>query len=234
MRVTDEMVEAARDAARRVAGVAFTPSGLLLREAIEAALAAAPQAEQEPVAWRWKAVIDGDQISNWVLTHSDPPPYAVARQPLYTAPQPAPDDKLREAARLYIDGEWNSYSGDLLSMALVSAAGDVWYEVLEFSGVPDPWVAENVLPKLRRPAVSLAKMQASLQTFLSQFPAVHIVADWPEDIERFCRLLVTGPGTRIETPSLTMEIVRIDTVSADPHNALADAMALRKALEGKE
>ena len=53
------MVEAARDAARRVAGVAFTPSGLLLREAIEAALAAAPQ--------------------------------------------PAPDDKLREAARMALE-----------------------------------------------------------------------------------------------------------------------------------
>ena len=42
MRVTDEMVEAARDAARRVAGDVFTPSRLLLREAIEAALDAAP------------------------------------------------------------------------------------------------------------------------------------------------------------------------------------------------
>jgi len=43
------------------------------------------QPEQEPVAWRWKERINGD-FDNWVVTFSEPPPYAVEQQPLYTAP----------------------------------------------------------------------------------------------------------------------------------------------------
>ncbi len=146
------------------------------------------------------------------------------------APPPAAPEP-SEAARMYIDGEWNSYRGDLLSLALVGEDGCEWYEVLEFDGKPDPWVAANVMPKLRKAPVSLELMQGSLQRFLDRYPAgVHIVADWPEDIERFCRVLVTGPGQRLGTPPLTMEVVRIEPVSADPHNALADARALRDAL----
>jgi hypothetical protein len=41
--------------------------------------------KQEPVAWRWKERINGD-FDNWVVTFSEPPPYAVEQQPLYTAP----------------------------------------------------------------------------------------------------------------------------------------------------
>jgi uncharacterized protein YukE len=48
--------------------------------------AALEQPEQEPVAWRWKAMVNGDFVSNWVLTHSEPPPYALESQPLYTHP----------------------------------------------------------------------------------------------------------------------------------------------------
>jgi hypothetical protein len=39
------MIEAARDAVRRITGGSLTPSGLLMREALEAALDAAPAAE---------------------------------------------------------------------------------------------------------------------------------------------------------------------------------------------
>lgn len=127
---------------------------------------------------------------------------------------------------LFIDGEWNSYRGDLISMALVSSQGHQWYEVLEV-GSPDPWISENVIPKLGKPHVSYKEFQSSLEQWLSQFETVHIVADWPEDIERFCNVLVTGPGTRLNTPPLTMEVLRVDTVSSNPHNALADAKGLR-------
>jgi len=50
-----------------------------LRSAIEQAA--------EPVAWRWKALVNGEFVSNWVLTHSEPPPYATESMPLYTAPR---------------------------------------------------------------------------------------------------------------------------------------------------
>lgn len=132
--------------------------------------------------------------------------------------------------RIYIDCEWNSYRGELISVALVTADGQEFYEVLGCDN-PDPWIAENVMPKLRKDAVPLPFLQAKLQEFLLQFHVVTIVADWPEDIERFCWLLITGPGTRLDTPPLMMSVVRVDSVSADPHNALADARGLRAAME---
>lgn len=76
MRVTDEMVEAARDAARRVAGVAFTPSAMLMRDALEAALAAAHPCEYI------RSTGEG--------TH-------------HCALATAPDDKLREVARMALE-----------------------------------------------------------------------------------------------------------------------------------
>jgi hypothetical protein len=44
------------------------------------------QPEQKPVAWRWKERINND-FDSWVITSSEPPPYAVERQPLYAAPR---------------------------------------------------------------------------------------------------------------------------------------------------
>lgn len=127
---------------------------------------------------------------------------------------------------LFIDGEWNGYQGDLISLALVTKDGMEWYEELGCK-YPEPWVAENVMPKLVQQAVSYERMQESLELFLGCFPAVHIIADWPEDLEWFCHLLITGAGTRMDTPPMTMEVLRVDTVSKNPHNALSDAQALR-------
>lgn len=128
--------------------------------------------------------------------------------------------------RIYIDCEWNSYGGQLISLALVAEDGRTFYEVLDCDK-PDPWVAENVMPKLGKQSITLEKLQEQLSIFLGQFDSVHIIADWPEDIMWFCRVLITGAGTRLDTPPLTMEILRCDTVSTNPHNALADATALR-------
>lgn len=135
--------------------------------------------------------------------------------------------------KLFIDGEWNSFGGELISLALVSEDGKEFYEVLGCDN-PDPWVAENVMPKLYIEPIALHLFQAKLMDYLSQFDAIHIVADWPEDIQWFCRCLIVGPGMRINTPPLTMEIVRVDTVSKDPHNALADARALRNHFAGEQ
>ena len=128
--------------------------------------------------------------------------------------------------KIFIDGEWNSYGGELISLALVAEDGSTFYEVLGCDN-PDPWVAENVMPKLEKPWITLESLQEQLEIFLGQFSRVQIVADWPEDIMWFCKVLVTGPGTRLDTPPLTMGILRVDTVSKNPHNALADALALR-------
>ena len=134
---------------------------------------------------------------------------------------------------IFIDGEWNSYGGELISLALVAADGRSFYEVLGCDN-PDPWVAENVMPKLGKPSITLQELQEHLELFLRQFEfdSVHVIADWPEDIMWFCKVLITGPGTRLDTPPLTMEVLRVDTVSTNPHNALADATALRDWYEG--
>jgi len=138
---------------------------------------------------------------------------------------------------IYIDCEFNSFGGDLISMALVPE--DVleprFYEVIDTSHMEiNPWVAKNVMPKLGQPGISLPAFQARLEAYLDKFQAAHIVADWPEDIAWLCRAIITGPGTRIRYPKrFTFQCVPIDTVSANPHNALADAEALADALRHK-
>lgn len=49
-----------------------------------------------------------------------------------------------------------------------------------------------------------------------------------EDIAFFCKVLICGPGVRLNTPPLTLEIRRdLDGIPSDlPHNALHDARAL--------
>ena len=130
--------------------------------------------------------------------------------------------------KVFIDGEWNSYGGELISLALVSEDGRTFYEVLGCDN-PDQWVAENVMPKLEKEPIPFVIFQLELAKYLMQFEfdSVHVIADWPEDIMWFCKVLIVGPGIRLDTPPLTMEVLRVDTVSSNPHNALADAMALR-------
>lgn len=131
--------------------------------------------------------------------------------------------------RLWIDTEFNEFKGALISMALVDEAGREWYEVLPCKK-PGAWVAEHVIPILGKSPVSVQLMQRGLQAFLRQYDAIHIIADWPEDLQHFCELLITGPGMRIDTPPLTMEVRReLAGVSELPHNALADARANRLA-----
>ena len=129
--------------------------------------------------------------------------------------------------RLFLDCEFNEFKGALISMALVSEAGDEWYEVVPCEN-PGPWVAENVMPILMQEALpSVFHLSQSLCKFLANFGSVHIVADWPEDIAHFCAALIVGRGIRIDTPPLTLEVLRIDAGSDMPHNALADARGIR-------
>lgn len=130
--------------------------------------------------------------------------------------------------RLWIDTEFNEFQGPLISMAIVGGDGHEWYEVTHCAS-PSPWVAKNVMPILGKQPVSLVEMRFGLHIFLMQFDSVHLIADWPEDIAHFCNLLIAGPGTRINTPRLSMEIRRdLDAVSALPHNALEDARAMMR------
>lgn len=128
---------------------------------------------------------------------------------------------------LYLDCEFNEFKGDLISMALVAEDGQEFYEVLDCPN-PGSWVKENVIPILGKEPVSMSVFQSKLQSFLMQFPMIKVIADWPEDIAHFCNALITGPGDRLDTPPLKMAVYRVDTVSDQPHNALADARGIAK------
>ena len=135
--------------------------------------------------------------------------------------------------RLWIDTEFNEYRGELISIALVDEAGREFYEVLPppLAGY-GPWVAQHVVPILNKAAISRPELQAKLHAFLAAYKLpVHLIADWPEDIEFFLHLLIVGPGERIGPDRWTMEVRRdlpeTSSTSAVPHNALEDAKALR-------
>ena len=141
--------------------------------------------------------------------------------------------------RLFIDGEWNGFGGELLSLALVPEIEKepVFYMEFPVPDKVDPWVAANVLPHLSRRKETREQAQRSLAFYLNlrAFQPVHIVADWPEDIERFCNLLITGPGKRIDIPRMTFEVIpglhAVSDHSDVPHNALEDARAIRTAVQ---
>jgi len=133
------------------------------------------------------------------------------------------DDEIR----LWIDCEFNSYKGQLMSLALVGEGDVQFYVVLPLPDEIEPWVQANVVPILGAHPIPYAVAQDGLENFLAQFGSVHIIADWPEDIAHFCDFLITGSGSRIDTPPLTMEVVRVDAPSQVPHNALWDAIGIR-------
>lgn len=132
---------------------------------------------------------------------------------------------------LVIDCEWNGVGGALLSMALVPRNRDIapFYEEIVLEEPVNPWVAEHVIPhlQLERRGLWLPDFRNRLGEYLNQFDDVEIVADWPEDISRFCMMLITGPGERMDTPALHFRIERIDVHGEIPHNALSDAIAMR-------
>jgi hypothetical protein len=85
-----EVMKMALEALEEINKLSIGESAICLPAEIDAAMDALRQAieqaeQQEPVAWRWKERINGD-FDSWVVTSSEPPPYAVEKQPLYTAP----------------------------------------------------------------------------------------------------------------------------------------------------
>ncbi len=136
--------------------------------------------------------------------------------------------------KLFLDCEWNGEGGELISLALVpiKTYRPPFYGALPLPVQIDPWVKDHVVPFIGEPKEyrTTYSLGEAMCEWLRTFRSVHVIADWPEDIARFCRLLLTRrPGVRYSTPRLRMSVIRIDSTSATPHNALADAKALRQA-----
>ena len=141
--------------------------------------------------------------------------------------------------RYFLDTEFNGFDGELISLALVPEYGDQeFYAVLPLPDELHPWVAKHVVPYLDnvpqalRNRVDRAGAAHGLAAYLAGDRDPVIVADWPDDIALFCRLLVTGPAEIVDIGSVRFEFLRSPGFSTAvnsrvPHNALHDARALR-------
>lgn len=130
---------------------------------------------------------------------------------------------------IYIDTEFNSFGGELISLALVAETGEEFYEALECKN-PHPWVAEHIIPILNKEPISKELFQAALNAFLNSFKEITIIADWPDDIKYFCESLITSPGCAFNHPPISFILDRrLSSGNSEvPHNALHDARAIKK------
>lgn len=143
------------------------------------------------------------------------------------------------ALRYFLDTEYNSWGGALLSLALVPEHGEELYLTLDWEGTLEEWVERNVVPyldmvpaNLVSPRMNRADAARAIAHYLAGDPDPLVVADWPEDIAQLSMLLVTGPGVMAEVPHLRFQFVALTGFSTAanskvPHNALHDARALR-------
>lgn len=133
--------------------------------------------------------------------------------------------------KLFLDTEFNSFQGELMSMALVpeDMSKPEFYCEIAIEGPIDPWVQDNVVPSLHLTAVDKKQFQKSLGQYLYSIGPCMVVADWPDDIRHLCESLITGPGESLwPLPNIKFELdFNIHYQSLVPHNALWDARAIR-------
>jgi hypothetical protein len=136
---------------------------------------------------------------------------------------------------LFIDTEFASFGGELISIALVSDDGDELYCVRHFSEWKcHPWVRENVLPVLVAEPLDDYTIKQRLVAFLNRQKFQPIYADWPADLMYLLDLLQEPGGFCYDVGDLEMHLIRgMKTNSKLPHNALSDAKALRDAFYGE-
>ena len=132
---------------------------------------------------------------------------------------------------LFLDTEFNGWSGKLISLALVSdMADDEWYGVLPLPTNPALWVKENVLPVLNAEPMQPNDFLGSLYSFLLLHPGETIIADWPADLAHFLQCLYDSRGNGFSGDiGMNLKLIRRQAplYSEIPHNALSDARALK-------
>lgn len=108
-----------------------------------------------------------------------------------------------------------------------------FYEVISPLPRSSEWIAKNVVPHLDRVGISRVDLQRKLSTFLFEHDIQELHYDWVEDIAIVNKLMVTGPGERIDLPGKFLTHVHhyeLESSSKTPHNALCDARAIAAAL----
>lgn len=133
------------------------------------------------------------------------------------------------SAKLYLDTEFNGHGGALLSLALVADDDRVFYEELRLSRKIEPWVVENVLPVRSKIPITKRLFREMFLQFIKQYDNPTIVCDWSADAGFFCSLLCGDSYAESLDYACQFEIIAGPTTvkSLIPHNALADACALR-------
>ena len=141
--------------------------------------------------------------------------------------------------RYFLDTEFNGFGGELISVGLAPEDGDQdYYVVIPIEKPYEPWVERHVVPYLesvpRMLYNRLDRVAAAhdIAAYLAGDNDVEIIADWPEDIALFCRLLLVGETEIVDIQRMRFEFRRTPGFStarnsAVPHNALHDARALR-------
>lgn len=134
---------------------------------------------------------------------------------------------------LYLDTEFDSHGGKLISLALAGDDGSKWYGIFD-ANCSDDWVAANVAPKLyaAEPTISgdLETLRLSLKVYLHKRDGCTIWADWPADFEHLMHLMCGGSYTESFMIRCSMQLIVTpdgEPKPEHPHNALSDATALR-------
>ena len=142
--------------------------------------------------------------------------------------------------RYFLDVEFNGFGGEMISLALVPEAEDMppFYEAVRCDQ-PTQWVADHVLPVLDTVPVDRVTMARRFEVYLGGDPDPVLIADWPEDVAHAAMLMVIAPGRRMALDRIKFEMldsIGFDSaaMSAVPHNAYHDAMALRAYTLGRE
>lgn len=143
--------------------------------------------------------------------------------------------------KYYLDTEFNSFNGELLTLALAPSnrqRAELYLARNDINTLSvHPWVRDNVLDIIVAPGAipHMAKLEEFpllIRKYLAADPDPVIVANWPDDIKYFMECLITGPGMMISLKSLKTKLKRCNSYPTElkgaiQHNALWDARALR-------
>jgi hypothetical protein len=134
--------------------------------------------------------------------------------------------------KIWIDTEFTTFKGSLISLGMIDENNETFYEVIEFPETEcHDWVKQNVLPLLGQTPVSKEMFEYRFYKYISKYNELHVIADWPDDIKYFCEILHTRPGECLNIPNTTtFEITRrLDYKSEVEHHALHDAIGIKEA-----
>ena len=132
--------------------------------------------------------------------------------------------------RLFLDTEFNGFGGELISVALMPEDGPSFYEVCTLPVRLDPWVREHVVPLLGKESMSYDALRLNFHFYIREYIDPEVICDWHADAGHFCDLLAGNDyGSSLDF-ACRLRIVKTPNgvpVSSMPHNALADAEALK-------